>query len=169
MKKRFSLIAIALVLTLAIGTAAAAATPTPEQKDIVVNTKNGNTVVGIYSQKVTWDSLTFTYDFAATTNTWDAENHVYTTSGSVSGWDKTSATIKVQNDSNKPITVTFSIDTTKKNNVSTSLSKTSFTLASAEGTDKDAGPEDSTVLTISGIPNTTTGFNHSKVTLTISH
>ena len=157
------------ILVLGLGTSALAADPTPEAKDVIVSTKNADQVSAVYKHTITWDSLTFTYDFGATTNTWDAENHEYTITDSVSGWDKTTADISVQNDSNKGIGVILEVDVTTKNNVSASLSKTSFELATAEGTAKGDGPKDTATLTISGIPNTTTQFNHSKVTVTITH
>lgn len=167
--KKIGAISLSLLLVLGLGTSALAADPTPEAKDVIVSTKNADQVSAVYKHTITWDSLTFTYDFGATTNTWDAENHEYTITDSVSGWDKTTADISVQNDSNKGIGVILEVDVTTKNNVSASLSKTSFELATAEGTAKGDGPKDTATLTISGIPNTTTQFNHSKVTVTITH
>lgn len=169
--KKMGAIVLSMLLVLGLGSSALAAdpTPTPEAKDVVVKTANADKVSAVYKHTITWDSLTFTYDFGATTNLWDAENHEYVVTDTVSGWDKTTADISVQNDSNKAIGVTLTADTTTKNKVSVSLSKTSFTLATAEGTEKGDGPKDTATLTISGIPNTTTGFTHSKITVTITH
>lgn len=167
--KKMGAIVLSMLLVLGLGSSALAADPTPEAKDVVVKTANADKVSAVYKHTITWDSLTFTYDFGATTNLWDAENHEYVATDTVSGWDKTTADISVQNDSNKAIGVTLTADTTTKNKVSVSLSKTSFTLATAEGTEKGDGPKDTATLTISGIPNTTTGFTHSKITVTITH
>lgn len=167
--KKMGAIALSMLLVLGLGSSALAADPTPEAKDVVVKTANADKVTAVYKHTITWDALEFTYDFGANTNIWDAENHEYVSTGTASGWDKTTADISVQNDSNKAIGVTLTADTTTKNKVSVSLSKTSFTLATAEGTEKGDGPKDTATLTISGIPNTTTGFTHSKITVTITH
>jgi hypothetical protein len=137
-----------------------------------VEVKVTNTPTIVYSVKIDWPNLAFTYTFD-NTDTWNPATHKYssssTTSGSTAGagWSSTEETIKVTNDSNTGITYSaeFSKATqgsqTPQVNITDSdveltLSNYTETIPTAVNTN----PGDPTLtkeikLSVSGIPNST--------------
>ena len=150
MKKMLSLIlAIVMMFALAVGASA----EEPSMKDIqqvgsgtygkdvdiaITGIKNASTV---YYVVIDWEAMTFTYNFAETSNVWNPEMHKEEISRGTAGWDKNEASVTITNHSNAAIDVSASfIDdndkySTTKNGVTATLYKT----AASNGNECTAG------------------------------
>lgn len=170
MKKIIALV-LTLTLSLSLGINAFAANSTTESGDVVVEVKGVAQAGVTYNVTISWDSLTFTYDFKETAKTWNPETHSYdiATSGDAA-WNKTAAQVTVTNHSNGAVKVnaTFGTSTTlESNGVKATLSNAVYTLNSAEGTAVGSAPSGATTVTISGAPADKSGFKLGTITLTV--
>lgn len=125
----------------------------------------------VYYVVVSWAGLTtFTYDFD---KEYDAENHTLK-DGSDAKWNNTTGTVTVTNHSNTSIKVSGKFRTTAEdylvvNGVRATLSgHTESTLPSAVGKALNAADLIKTItVTVSGTPDTDTGFKIDTIDLTI--
>ena len=104
----------------------------------------------VYHVDVSWGSMEFTYN-AATQGSWNPSTHSYD-EGSQASWtyETNANVITVKNHSNAGITASFDFEAEEDFGVAGVFSKGSLTLETAEGTDPENPPTDTTALTISG-------------------
>ena len=157
--KKLLVLSLAIVMMFAMASTCFAATLNAaggsETADVTAKyVAGGTTDTIIYSVDVAFDAMTFTYTDAGS-NAWDPSTHTFPSPNNAA-WDKTTANIKVTNHSNAAVDVTVSYtESANAGDVDGAISNGTFTLATAVDTEVSAAPNNTAVLTISGIPATT--------------
>ena len=146
MRKIFS-IALCLVLLLSMSTQAFAA----ESGDIKV-TYSQDTAAVVTVVDITWGSMEFNYT-SSETKVWNPETLQYEIipgegDGSWTPKNEGGDTVTVTNHSNTGLEVTVTYTPAEENGVAGSVTNGTFTLATAEGTDKNNAPKDSAKLAL---------------------
>ncbi|MBR4879014.1 MAG: hypothetical protein IKU13_04215, partial [Clostridia bacterium] len=142
---------LAITLTLAMLFTMTAMAEESKQKQVTASYNEGINSGTIYSIDITWGSLEYTYN-AASTGTWDPETHTYKNVAEANWTCENGAdTITVTNHSNAAVNVNVTY-TTNDNYTSVigTLDKSSFELATAEGTSFSAAPSNTAKLELSG-------------------
>ena len=112
MKKYSKLLSgvMALAMVACMGTTAFAA-ETPSEgttgdttKDVMLNA-TVPTPTDEYYVNITWGDMTFTYSGGTAASEWDQATHDYNNQATVGSWVNDSATVKVTNNSNVPVTL----------------------------------------------------------------
>ena len=183
MKKTLALLlTLAMVLSLAIVPAAATTTnnittiggtATHDVTATYKTSSSGSTGGGtVYSVDITWGDMAFTYT-AGSAGTWDPNTHSVTggTSGAWTPDTSDGNKITVTNHSNARITATLTYTAeTAFSDITGTFSKTSLSLATAEGTTVANAPSDYTTLSLAGAlaSSTSTGTKIGTITVTLS-
>lgn len=103
----------------------------------------------ILSVDVAWTSMNFRYA-AQQQGTWQPDSHTYEGATTEAGWVNDSATITVNNHSNMAVTASLSYTPGTVTTVTGDFGKKTMELETAEDTDKDNPPTDSTTFTVDG-------------------
>ena len=110
--KKFFSVVLALALVLGLSTTAFAEdristhTEMPANKDIPVTGSYSGTAADVYSVKIEWGEMSFTYKTNGN-KTWDPATHTYDVAEN-DGWNAVGNEVKVTNHSNVPVNVAFS-------------------------------------------------------------
>ena len=185
MKKLAALIlAVVTVLACSISVFAEDVTPTGDgSKDVksTVVDKNGDDldddddkITKVYHVVIAWESMEFTFkaEQAAEDLIWDSENHKY--SNLTGEWqNNTGRKLTLTNHSNATVTYTANFaNGTKtsavKNGVTSQLTGTDGTLATAVGTLPEEAPNYVYTVAVSGIPTVLDTFTVDTITVTLS-
>lgn len=147
MRKSFLCIALCLALLLSMSTTAFAA----GSSDIKV-TYSKDAAKVVKSVDITWGSMEFNYN-SGDTKVWNPDKLQYEiVTGDGGGyWEPARAegdTVTVTNHCNSQLEVTVAYTPAETNGVTGSVTNGSFTLASAEGTDVNNAPKNSSKLTL---------------------
>lgn len=185
MKKLMALI-LAVVMVSVFSVSAFATDVTPQgdgEKDVQANVvdKDGQDIddedpkiTKVYHVVITWESLEFTFkaEQAAEDLIWDSENHKY--SNLTGEWqNNTGRKLTITNHSNATVGYAANFDNgTKtgavKNGVTSALTGTDGTLATAVGTLPEEAPNYTYTVAVSGTPTVLDTFTVDTITVTLS-
>lgn len=178
--KRFAAAVLALVMALSLTTVAFATEmahnnthdTVPSSETIgVTGAYSGDGTKDVYSVKVEWGEMSFTYKTTGE-KTWDPATHTYDfTEGD--GWVFSGNEVKVTNHSNRPVNVEFSFTKntdTYKGEYTGAMSVTSEQLAAGVENKPDEAASVTSTLTLSGTLNAveTTSTKLGEITVSLS-
>ena len=136
-------------------------------KDVTLTYEDTVSTETVYSVDVTWTDLNFSY--SAGEAQWDPEAHDYTSDViNNAGWTDSKGYVTVKNHSNAQVSIniTFNQASTPNGTATLTVSNSSYTLASAEGTDFSAAPSKESTITAKGVP--TSNATIGKLTITVN-
>jgi hypothetical protein len=136
-------------------------------KDVTLTYEDTVSTETVYSVDVTWTDLKFSYSAGGAQ--WDPEAHDYTSDIiNNAGWTDSKGYVTVKNHSNAQVSIkiAFKQASTPNGTATLTVSSSSYTLASAEGTDFSAAPSKKSTITAKGVP--TSNATIGKLTITVN-